>query len=117
MIDPMLPSFNKEEVTRVIGVALLCTQASPALRPPMSRVVAMLSGDIDVNEVTARPSYLTEWHSNDTTKYAGSSHATEAAAAEMSVRSQDILPSLESKESFPPSPSDPILRKCISEGR
>ncbi|KAH7654561.1 Non-specific serine/threonine protein kinase protein [Dioscorea alata] len=116
MVDPMLQSFNKEEVTRVIGVAFLCTQASPALRPPMSRVVAMLSGDIDVNEVTSRPSYLTDWHSNDTTKYASSSHATETSA-EMSVRDQDILPSLENKKSFPPSPSDPILHKCMSEGR
>lgn len=116
MVDPMLQSFNKEEVTRVIGVAFLCTQASPALRPPMSRVVAMLSGDIDVNEVTSRPSYLTDWHSNDTTKYASSSHATETSA-EMSVRGHDILPSLENKESFPPSPSDPILHKCMNEGR
>ncbi|KAH7654554.1 Non-specific serine/threonine protein kinase protein [Dioscorea alata] len=116
MVDPMLQSFNKEEVTRVIGVAFLCTQASPALRPPMSRVVAMLSGDIDVNEVTSRPSYLTDWHSNDTTRYASSSHATETSA-EMSVRGQDIFPSLENKESFPASPSDPILHKCMNEGR
>ncbi|XP_038970404.1 probable LRR receptor-like serine/threonine-protein kinase At1g56140 [Phoenix dactylifera] len=59
MVDPSLSSFNEEEAIRIINVALLCTQASPMLRPPMSRVVAMLAGDIEVCEVTTRPGYLT----------------------------------------------------------
>ncbi|MCI42843.1 LRR receptor-like kinase, partial [Trifolium medium] len=31
----------------------------------MSRVVAMLSGDIEVNTVTSRPGYLTDWKFDD----------------------------------------------------
>lgn len=66
LVDPTLSEFNGEEVKRVIGVALLCTQASPMLRPPMSRVVAMLSVDIEVTTVTTTPGYLTNWKYNDT---------------------------------------------------
>ncbi|KAK8921667.1 putative LRR receptor-like serine/threonine-protein kinase [Platanthera zijinensis] len=62
LVDPSLSSlYNEDEALRLLGVSLLCIQASPALRPPMSRVVAMLAGDIEVSEVTLRPSYLTEW--------------------------------------------------------
>ncbi|KAL0921485.1 hypothetical protein M5K25_008562 [Dendrobium thyrsiflorum] len=50
LVDPILPTYNRDEAIRVFGVALLCIQASPALRPPMSRVVAMLAGDVEVNE-------------------------------------------------------------------
>ncbi|KAK1367266.1 putative LRR receptor-like serine/threonine-protein kinase [Heracleum sosnowskyi] len=42
-------AFNGDEVKRLIDVALLCTQTSPNLRPPMSRVVAMLSGDTELS--------------------------------------------------------------------
>jgi hypothetical protein len=33
----------------------------------MSRVVAMLSGDIEVSVVTSRPGYLTDWKFDDVT--------------------------------------------------
>ncbi|XP_058070893.1 probable LRR receptor-like serine/threonine-protein kinase At1g56130 [Magnolia sinica] len=65
VIDPALSEFSEEEAVRVIGVALLCTQASPTLRPPMSRVVAMLSGDVEVGIATSRPGYLSDWQFND----------------------------------------------------
>ena len=55
------------EALRVIGVALLCTQASPMMRPPMSRVVGMLAGDIEVGTVISKPSYLTDWEFKDIT--------------------------------------------------
>ncbi|KAI3823238.1 hypothetical protein L1987_04671 [Smallanthus sonchifolius] len=67
LIDPSLSSFNEQEATRMIGVALLCVQASPALRPAMSRVIAMLSGDVEINPVMTKPSYLTDWDFNDIT--------------------------------------------------
>ncbi|KAL6997107.1 hypothetical protein U1Q18_007229 [Sarracenia purpurea var. burkii] len=67
LVDANLSEFNEDEVKRVIGVALLCTQMSPQLRPSMSRVVAMLSGDIEVSAATSRPGYLTDWKFNDTT--------------------------------------------------
>ncbi|KAF8408677.1 hypothetical protein HHK36_004740 [Tetracentron sinense] len=67
LVDPTLTIFDKSEAIRMIGVALLCTQASPLLRPPMSRVVTMLAGDIEVSSVTTRPGYLTDWQFNDIT--------------------------------------------------
>ncbi|XWS12267.1 hypothetical protein CRYUN_Cryun37aG0074800 [Craigia yunnanensis] len=67
LLDPSLVEFDENEALRVIGVALLCTQASPMMRPPMSRVVAMLAGDIEVSSVTSKPSYLTDWDFKDIT--------------------------------------------------
>ncbi|KAI3716533.1 hypothetical protein L1987_67472 [Smallanthus sonchifolius] len=67
LIDPSLSSFDEQEATRMIGVALLCVQASPTLRPAMSRVIAMLSGDAEINPVTTKPSYLADWDFNDIT--------------------------------------------------
>lgn len=69
LVDANLLEFDEEEVKRVIGIALLCTQTSPQLRPSMSRVVAMLSGDIEVSVVTTRPGYLTDWKFNDKTSF------------------------------------------------
>ncbi|KAK3428394.1 hypothetical protein EUGRSUZ_F04430 [Eucalyptus grandis] len=69
LVDSRLSEFNEEEAKRMVAIALLCAQASPALRPPMSRVVAMLSGDIEVPTVSTRPGYLTDWRFNDTTSF------------------------------------------------
>ncbi|XP_004976815.1 probable LRR receptor-like serine/threonine-protein kinase At1g56140 isoform X5 [Setaria italica] len=62
--DPRLTEFNSEEVLRAIRVGLLCIQSSPRQRPPMSRVVSMLVGDIEVPEAVTKPSYVIEWQSN-----------------------------------------------------
>jgi hypothetical protein len=61
LIDPRIASYDDDQAKRLIGVSLLCTQASPSQRPSMSRIVKMLSGDVEVSQVTSRPSYLTEW--------------------------------------------------------
>ncbi|KAK6932000.1 Protein kinase domain [Dillenia turbinata] len=68
LVDPKVAAFDESEAFRIIGVAFLCTQASPVLRPPMSRVVAMLTGDIEVKAVTSKPSYLTDWNFKDITR-------------------------------------------------
>ena len=53
LVDPQLGSeLNKEEAIRMIKVALLCTNPSPALRPTMSSVVSMLKGQTIVDEAT-----------------------------------------------------------------
>ncbi|KAJ0836735.1 putative non-specific serine/threonine protein kinase [Helianthus annuus] len=45
LVDPRLGSdFNKIEAVRMMEVAILCTNQSPALRPTMSEVVNMLEG-------------------------------------------------------------------------
>ncbi|GJZ60592.1 probable LRR receptor-like serine/threonine-protein kinase isoform X1, partial [Tanacetum coccineum] len=58
LVDPRLGSnFNKKEAVKMMKIALLCTDQSPALRPTMSEVVNMLEGgtkikETDVNLVT-----------------------------------------------------------------
>ncbi|KAM1484531.1 hypothetical protein TB2_035668 [Malus domestica] len=47
----------------------MCTQGSPMARPSMSRVVAMLSGDIDIGTVMSKPSYLTDYNFKDVTTF------------------------------------------------
>lgn len=65
IVDPKLQSeFNKEEAERMIKAALLCTNASPSLRPAMSEVVSMLEGQTSIPEVTSDPSiYGDDLHS------------------------------------------------------
>ncbi|KAL4554483.1 hypothetical protein LXL04_039314 [Taraxacum kok-saghyz] len=58
LVDEKLSEFDENEVRRVMRVTLLCTQTS-STRPSMSRVLAMLSGDIEVTNVITRPQYLT----------------------------------------------------------
>ncbi|XP_011654460.1 probable LRR receptor-like serine/threonine-protein kinase At1g56130 isoform X3 [Cucumis sativus] len=65
LLDSDLSTFNEDEVTRVIRVGLMCTQTTPARRPLMSRVVAMLCGDIEVAAITSKPGYLSEWTFDD----------------------------------------------------
>uniref|UniRef100_A0A0E0PJR5 non-specific serine/threonine protein kinase n=1 Tax=Oryza rufipogon TaxID=4529 RepID=A0A0E0PJR5_ORYRU len=81
IVDPSLKEFDKDEAFRVIYVALVCTQGSPHQQPPMSKVVTMLTGDVDVAKVVTKPSYITEWQlrgggysSNTTSSYAWSSN-------------------------------------------
>ncbi|KAJ0042008.1 hypothetical protein Pint_17747 [Pistacia integerrima] len=61
LVDSKLSKFNKEEVKRLIGVVLLCTQSLPSSTPSMSRLIAMLCGDIEVSTVNSKPGNLTEW--------------------------------------------------------
>lgn len=80
MLDEKLESFDEGEVNRVIGVALLCTQASPSLRPTMSRVVGMLAGDMEVPDVPERPTYLLLWQYRDVTSSFAVDGTTDASS-------------------------------------
>lgn len=51
MDDKIGFEFNHEEAERIIRAALLCTNASPALRPNMSEVVGMLEGRVTIPDV------------------------------------------------------------------
>ncbi|GMN43456.1 hypothetical protein TIFTF001_012660 [Ficus carica] len=55
IVDENLDEINKEQAERVIKVALLCTNASPMMRPTMFDVVGMLEGRIEVQEVVSDP--------------------------------------------------------------
>ncbi|KAJ9690779.1 hypothetical protein PVL29_013106 [Vitis rotundifolia] len=57
LVDPNLGTqFKKEEAIRMIKVALLCANPSPALRPTMSAVVSMLKGQTIIQEYPLNPS-------------------------------------------------------------
>ena len=61
LVDPRLETeFNEEEAMRMIKVALLCTNSSPALRPIMSEVVNMLEGRTLVPELIMDPSIFAD---------------------------------------------------------
>ncbi|PON42865.1 Mitogen-activated protein kinase kinase kinase [Parasponia andersonii] len=66
IMDPKLGSkFNKEEAEKMIKVALLCTNASPVLRPTMSEVISMLEGQTTVEEVLFDPATRDDDLGND----------------------------------------------------
>ncbi|XP_058103390.1 uncharacterized protein LOC131246947 [Magnolia sinica] len=57
LVDPSLGSeFNEKEVISMLNVALLCTNASPTLRPTMSAVISMLEGRTAIQVPTQNPS-------------------------------------------------------------
>lgn len=57
LVDPKLQnSSHEEDAIRMIRIALLCTQTSPALRPKMSDVVRMLEGRMSIQEFNLEPS-------------------------------------------------------------
>ncbi|KAJ0234720.1 Serine-threonine/tyrosine-protein kinase [Hirschfeldia incana] len=93
LIDHELSEFNMEQVKRVIGIALLCTYSSHSLRPPMSKVVAMLSGDIEVSEVTSELGYLTNLRSDDTSSSSFSAFQTKETGTSAYNSTSFVMPS------------------------
>lgn len=60
MVDPDLGSeYSSEEAMVMLNVALLCTNASPTLRPTMSQVVSMLEGRTAVQDLLSDPGFST----------------------------------------------------------
>ncbi|OEL33424.1 putative LRR receptor-like serine/threonine-protein kinase [Dichanthelium oligosanthes] len=107
ILDPRIEEFDSEEALRVIHVALLCTQGSPHQRPPMSRVVKMLTGNVAVTEVVTKPSYITEWqHRGGNTSYVTSDYSGDTTG-EFSMQRETIAP-------LTPSPA---ITGVIHEGR
>ncbi|KAF8029486.1 hypothetical protein BT93_E2020 [Corymbia citriodora subsp. variegata] len=61
LVDEKLETeVNKEEAEIMVKVALLCTNASPSLRPTMSEVVCMLEGKMAIPDVIPEPSTYCE---------------------------------------------------------
>lgn len=123
LVDPRLLEFDENEATRLIGVALLCTQASPMMRPPMSRVVAMLAGDIEVGTVTSKPSYITEWNYKDITSNFLSEEdtplATPSGSSQPKIQDGDAT-SVRPRNDPMPSPNnvtESMISDIIGEGR
>ncbi|XP_016730142.1 probable LRR receptor-like serine/threonine-protein kinase At1g07650 isoform X1 [Gossypium hirsutum] len=58
LVDPDLGSeYSSEEAMVILNVALLCTNASPTLRPTMSQVVSMLEGRTAVQDLLSDPGF------------------------------------------------------------
>ena len=109
-MDEELSEFDENEVRIVVRVALLCTQTSPMQRPSMSRVIAMLSGDIEPTGVITRPEYLTGFNFNDSTTFqsAPTTSGTYSSAPSTSTSHSVVTPTDASR---------PILHDLIGEGR
>jgi len=61
VMDPTLEgSYSWEEGLRVIKIGLLCTQAGATLRPSMSQVVLMLTGEQQHIPSPTRPAFVDE---------------------------------------------------------
>jgi hypothetical protein len=59
LLDPNLrEQCSEEEALQVFHVGLLCAQASPNLRPPMWKVVEMLSGRAKVLPRPTQPPFI-----------------------------------------------------------
>lgn len=59
LVDPNLGSeYSSEEAIVMLNVALLCTNASPTLRPTMSQVVSMLEGRTAVQDLLSDAGFL-----------------------------------------------------------
>ncbi|KAL3737445.1 hypothetical protein ACJRO7_026244 [Eucalyptus globulus] len=115
LVDSRLSEFDEEEAKRMVAIALLCTQTSPAPRPPMSRVVAMLSGDIEVATVSTRPGYLTDWRFNDTTS---SLAETADKSTDKSTYNSSFTASTVGTANFSPEiATTPMLGEMIGDGR
>lgn len=53
--------FNAEEACRFLRVGLLCTQDNPKLRPSMSTVVKMLTGEREVDLEITKPGLISDF--------------------------------------------------------
>ncbi|XP_021669949.2 probable LRR receptor-like serine/threonine-protein kinase RFK1 [Hevea brasiliensis] len=61
LVDEALKSeFSKEEAETMVKVAILCTNASPTIRPSMSEVVNMLEGRMAIPDTVPEPSGYNE---------------------------------------------------------
>ncbi|KAF3949014.1 hypothetical protein CMV_025056 [Castanea mollissima] len=98
-----------------MGVSFLCTQASPTLRPSMSRVVAMLLGDIEVSTVTSKPGYLSDWKFDDPTSLRNDVAARGTGSIYYDYSESSSMVSY--NDNSPISTSKLMLGKAIKEGR
>ena len=91
------------------------------LRPAMSRVVAMLEGDIEVSTVASKPSYLTDWDVNEEGASGLLSEDTQTSFASNKSSSHPTSFASNKCASHPtPSPvniASPMLHGNIGEGR
>ncbi|XP_042478041.1 probable LRR receptor-like serine/threonine-protein kinase At1g56140 [Macadamia integrifolia] len=115
LVDPALSEYNDVEARRMIGVGLLCTQALPSLRPAMSRVVAMLSGDTEVSTAKTKPGYINDWEFNGISRFmSGDTSGTSTSGNPKSQTRSLNLTAVVDGDHFPATADQPMLHQ--SEG-
>lgn len=61
LVDEKLkPEIDRKEAENMVKIALLCTNASPSVRPVMSEVVNMLEGRMAIPDLIPEPSSYNE---------------------------------------------------------
>ncbi|KAI3675658.1 hypothetical protein L1987_85250 [Smallanthus sonchifolius] len=110
LVDEELSDFDENEVKRVMKIALLCTQTSPTQRPPMSRVVSMLSRDIEASGVITRPGYLSGFNFKDSTTF-------KSALRTLGTNSMSSTSHSNVSPSSPSNDSNPMLHNMIGNVR
>lgn len=108
MLDNRLARFNEEEAVRLINIILLCTMGLPQQRPPMSKVVSMLTEDIEMIEVDTnmRPSYVPQLHLKSGSdsffaSYFSGSSMQQSSGSQVSVPSSSSNNTKSHRETFP----------------
>uniref|UniRef100_A0A0D3GXB4 non-specific serine/threonine protein kinase n=1 Tax=Oryza barthii TaxID=65489 RepID=A0A0D3GXB4_9ORYZ len=103
MLDPKLAKFDEKEVVRVINIILLCTVGLPEQRPPMSKVVSMLTEDTEMSEVDMSmwPSYVPQWHRKSRSDSFFASSMQQSSGTESSVPSSSGNNTKSHGETFP----------------
>ncbi|KAJ7981985.1 Protein kinase superfamily protein [Quillaja saponaria] len=62
LVDESLnEEFDADEACRFLKIGLLCTQDYPKLRPSMSTVVKMLTGQMDVDDCKVKPGVISDF--------------------------------------------------------
>eukprot|EP01018_Ginkgo_biloba_P036590 Gb_35041 [translate_table: standard] len=72
--EELVRSCPQEQALRCIHVGLLCTQADPALRPPFSNVILMISSNSVTLGDPTKPAFVNVSHSH-TSKSSSGNHA------------------------------------------
>eukprot|EP01018_Ginkgo_biloba_P036588 Gb_35039 [translate_table: standard] len=67
----LVRSCPQEQALRCIHVGLLCTQADPALRPPISNVILMMSSNSVTLGDTTKPAFVNVSHSHNSESTSG----------------------------------------------
>ena len=88
LVDETLDTdeYEAEDVKKIVEIALMCTQASPALRPTMSEVVVLLksAGSRENSRPLTRPVFVDSDHKRvrpvDTSTSTGSSSSNATAS-------------------------------------
>jgi len=91
IVDPTLEGqFPREQLLRVITVALLCTQGSWALRPAMSQVASMLTNNLEIVTQPIQPVFINASGSRHTNSSTTLNSATPASTSPQSHGSVSV---------------------------